>query len=125
MVRIFKITPRGLWNDAERTGVFAGAPVDLADGFIHFSSAAQAPETAAKHFAGEDDLLLVAVDAAALGDGLKWETSRGGAPFPHLYGPLPLSAVVDVSPLPLDVDGVHDFGTLLADRGSNAEGLKP
>lgn len=89
--------------------MFAGAPVDLADGYIHFSTASQARETAAKHFAGQDDLLLVAIDAAALGTALKWEPSRGGALFPHLYGPLPLSAVRSVSPLPLAPDGAHVF----------------
>ena len=72
--------------EAERFGAFRGAPLDLRDGFIHFSTAAQAAETAAKHFAGAADLVLVAVDADALGAGLKWEPSRGGALFPHLYG---------------------------------------
>ncbi|MFC7054338.1 DUF952 domain-containing protein [Hansschlegelia quercus] len=106
---IYKITPEAPWREAEAAGVFAGAPVDLADGYIHFSTASQARETAAKHFAGQDDLLLVAIDAAALGTALKWEPSRGGALFPHLYGPLPLSAVRSVSPLPLAPDGAHVF----------------
>ena len=106
---IFKIAPAGLWAEAERTGVFSGAPVDLADGYIHFSTREQAEETAAKHFAGQDDLVLVAIDSGALGDALKWEPSRGGALFPHLYAPLSLSAVVWTRPLPLDADGRHRF----------------
>ena len=111
---IFKIAPQALWAAAEAAGQFDGAPVDLADGYIHFSTAAQAVETAAKHFAGQGDLLLVAVDAAALGAGLRWEPSRGGALFPHLYGPLPLTAVRWVKPLPLGADGAHAFPDLSA-----------
>ena len=82
-----------MWRESERTGVFRGSEVDRRDGFIHFSSAAQVAETAAKHFAGQDDLLLVRVDATPLGNRLKWEPSRGGALFPHLYGNLLMSAV--------------------------------
>jgi uncharacterized protein (DUF952 family) len=106
---IYKICPAPLWREAERESVFRGAPVDLADGFIHFSTADQMRETAAKHFAGQDDLLLVAVDAACLDDKLRYEISRGGALFPHLYGPLDLSAVLWVKPLPLGPDGAHTF----------------
>jgi uncharacterized protein (DUF952 family) len=102
---IYKILPRQLWLDAMASGQFAGAPVDLADGFIHFSTAAQVPETAAKHFTGVADLLLVAVPAEALGDSLKWEPSRGGALFPHLYSPLPVRLAVSVTPMPLATDG--------------------
>jgi len=90
---IYKILPDALWREAEKSGVFAGAPVDLQDGFIHFSMADQVEETAARHFAGQEGLLIAAVDAAALGEELKFEPSRGGALFPHLYGDLPLSAV--------------------------------
>jgi len=104
---IYKICPDLLWREAERAGVFLGAPVDLADGFIHFSTAAQVRETAAKHFAGEGDLLLVRVHAGKLGDRLKWEPSRGGALFPHLYGALALADVHKVEPLPLGAGGVH------------------
>lgn len=86
-----------------------GAPVDLADGFIHFSTASQLVETAAKHFAGQTDLLLIAVDAGQLGPALTWEPSRGGDLFPHLYGPLDLSAVLRVEPLALGLDGRHNF----------------
>jgi uncharacterized protein (DUF952 family) len=111
MTLIYKICPRALWQEAERVGVFRGAPVDHADGFIHFSTAEQVRETAAKHFSGEADLLLVAVDAAALGPALRWEPSRGGALFPHLYGTLSLDAVRRVDELPLGRDG-HVFPQL-------------
>ena len=113
MSTIFKIVAAPAWRAAETAGVFRGAAVDLADGYIHFSTAEQARETAAKHFAGESDLLLVAVDSVRLGDALKWEVSRGGALFPHLYAPLALDAATRVAPLPLGADGAHDFGGLL------------
>ncbi|MDK9697284.1 MAG: DUF952 domain-containing protein [Siculibacillus sp.] len=106
---IYKITPRAAWLAALAEGVFCGAPVDLADGFIHFSAADQVRETAAKHFAGLTDLLLVAVDAEALGPALKWEPSRGGALFPHLHGPLDPAAAIDAVELPLGPDGRHRF----------------
>jgi uncharacterized protein (DUF952 family) len=105
---IYKICPRALWEAARAQGVFRGAPVDAADGFIHFSTAAQAQETARRHFAGQDDLLLAAIDAEKLGEALRFEPSRGGDLFPHLYGPLPLDAVRWVKPLPLTPQG-HDF----------------
>ena len=108
---IYKICPAALWRDAERDGTFLGSEVDLRDGFIHFSTAAQVKGTAAKHFAGQDDLVLVSVDATRLGDRLKWEPSRGGALFPHLYGSLDLAAVVRVVPLPLGANG-HAFPPL-------------
>ena len=106
---IYKIAPRDLWAQAEEAGIFTGAPVDIADGYIHFSTYTQVHETAAKHFAGQTDLLLVSVDVTALGDALKYEASRGGALFPHLYAALPMSAVTKVEPLPLDKDGLHIF----------------
>ena len=109
---IYKICPEALWREARSRGVFAGAPVDLADGFIHFSTAEQVRETARKHFAGQHDLVLVAVDAAGLGPALKYEISRGGALFPHLYGPLDPATVLWVKPLPLDAEGNHDFPPL-------------
>jgi len=105
---IYKICPRPLWEAATAAGQFEGAPVDVADGYIHFSALEQVRETAAKHFAGQEDLLLVAVDAATLAQ-LKWEPSRGGALFPHLYGPLPVAAALWVRPLPLNADGSHNF----------------
>lgn len=109
MPLIYKICPRPLWREAEALGRFTGAPVDRTDGFIHFSTAAQVRETAARHFAGQDDLLLVAVDAEALGEALRYEPSRGGDLFPHLYADMPLSAVRTVSDLPLGTDGIHRF----------------
>jgi uncharacterized protein (DUF952 family) len=109
MTLVYKICPQSLWGEAERVGAFAGAPVDLADGFIHFSTDSQVHETARKHFAGQTDLVLVAVDPGALGEALRWEPSRGGELFPHLYGPLPLAAVRWVKPLPLVEGGEHAF----------------
>jgi uncharacterized protein (DUF952 family) len=109
---VYKICDAALWRQAEAAGAFAGAPVDLADGYIHFSTAGQVAETAARHFAGQTDLLLVAIDADALGSALRHEPSRGGALFPHLYGMLPLSAVRWVKPLPLGPDGRHVFPEL-------------
>src|SRR5471030_80209 len=99
MTAIYKICPAPLWRDAERVGVFCGSKLDVRDGFIHFSTAAQAVETAAKHFAGQSDLVLVHVNTTKLGDKLKWEVSRDGALFPHLYGELDLTAVSAVDPL--------------------------
>lgn len=109
---IYKICPDTLWREAQHLGVFAGAPVDVADGFIHFSTADQVRETAAKHFAGQSGLVLVAIDAAKLGPSLKYEVSRGGALFPHLYGTLDPTAALWVKPLPLDTAGNHDFPPL-------------
>jgi uncharacterized protein (DUF952 family) len=113
VTHVYKIVSQSEWRAAEAAGVFSGAAVDLADGFIHFSAADQVEETAAKYFAGQTDLLLVAVKAAALGEALRWEVSRGGAPFPHLYAPLPLESVARVHPLPLGADGRHDFSAVL------------
>ena len=107
MTLVYKICPEALWREAERAGVFSGAPVDVRDGFIHLSTAAQVRETAAKHFRGQDDLLLIAVDADALGPGLRYEPSRRGDLFPHVHGALPLSAVRWVKPLPLGPDSRH------------------
>jgi uncharacterized protein (DUF952 family) len=109
---IYKVSPAAAWRAAKAEGRFRGAPVDLADGYIHFSTAAQVRETAAKHFAGQADLVLAAIDAATLGAALKWEPSRGGALFPHLYGDLPMAAVRWTQPLPLGVDGAHVFPAL-------------
>ena len=104
---IYKIASRTEWQAAEEAGQFDGSAVDLADGFIHFSTAEQMKETAAKHFAGQSDLLLIAIDDSQLD--IIWEPSRGGALFPHLYQPLPLTAVAQSWPLPLGPDGVHQF----------------
>ena len=112
MNTIYKLCTASEWREAERAGVYHGSAVDHQDGFIHFSTAEQAAETAAKWFAGQRDLVLVAVDADTLGDNLKWEPSRGGALFPHLYRELALSAVIKAVPLPIGEDGVHRFPAL-------------
>jgi uncharacterized protein (DUF952 family) len=109
---VYKICPVPLWLDAERTGEFQGSEADRRDGFIHLSTADQVRETAEKHFAGQSDLVLVSVDVSKLGNWLKWEPSRGGALFPHLYGSLDMTAVVRTEPLPLRPDGTHDFPPL-------------
>lgn len=114
MTRIYKIIDGPSWRAAEEAGCFYGAPVDLADGYIHFSDRSTLRETAARHFAGRSDLVLVTVEAAALGPALRWEASRGGALFPHLYAPLDPSHVVDVDPLPLGPDGRHVFADDIA-----------
>lgn len=106
---IYKIATKPQWAEAEKSGIFNGAPIDLADGYIHFSTATQARETAAKHFAGQSDLLLVSVDEAMLGDTLKYEVSRGDQLFPHLYGKLSLETVTEVVDMPLDSEGNHIF----------------
>jgi uncharacterized protein (DUF952 family) len=110
---IYKIVPAALWRAAQALAEFDGAPVDLADGYIHFSTARQVRDTAAKHFAGERDLLLVSVEAERLGDALRYERSRGGDLFPHLYGKLQFADVLRVDALPLRDDGTHDFTGLL------------
>ncbi len=112
VVTIYKICPADLWREAERIGAFHGSAVDRRDGFIHCSTGAQAAETAEKHFSGQRDLVLVAVDASLLGDRLRWEPSRGGALFPHLYGELPTRAAHRVEALPLGPDGRHVFPEL-------------
>ena len=106
---IYKIFTADQWTALEAEGETAGAPVDLADGYIHFSTASQAAETAAKHFAGQQGLILAAVDADALGEALKWEPSRGGALFPHLYARLRRADVAWAKSLPLDAKGGHVF----------------
>jgi uncharacterized protein (DUF952 family) len=109
MTTIYKICDAAQWAEAERAGEFRGSAVDLADGYIHFSTAGQAAETATKYFAGMADLVVVAVSASVLNGALKWEPSRGGALFPHLYGVLPMAAVRWTKPLPLGADGMHVF----------------
>lgn len=106
---IYKVTSKDQWSSAEAVGYFEGAGIDRSDGFIHFSSAAQLIETVSKHFVRQDDLLIVCVDADKLGEHLRWEASRGGDLFPHLYGALALSAVVETMELPLDETGIHVF----------------
>ncbi len=105
MVTIYKICEHASWRAAQAEGEFRGSPDDERDGFMHFSTAAQLAETAARHFAGKSDLVLVAVDADSLGPLLKWEASRHGDLFPHLYAPLPCAAVRWMRVLPDEVDG--------------------
>jgi len=106
---IYKIATRSQWEAAGNAGQFDGAPVDLKDGFIHFSTADQARETAAKHFAGMDDLVLAEIDGQLLREALKFEVSRGGQLFPHLYASLPMNAVTRTWALKLDAAGNHIF----------------
>ena len=101
----YKVLTAAQMARLEADGTFAGAPVDLADGYIHLSTADQIDETVAKHFASQDNLHVAAVDLAALGEALQWEPSRGGALFPHIYAPLPLSAVLAYGPLDRDANG--------------------
>jgi uncharacterized protein (DUF952 family) len=110
--RIYKLLDHAGWVKAQAAGVFTGSAVDERDGFIHFSDAGQAPETARLYFHGQVDLWLLSVDADRLGEALRWEASRGGALFPHLYGPLPIDAVIEARPVELDADGAPRLGTL-------------
>lgn len=112
MRKIYKICPAPAWREAERQGVYRGSADDIRDGFIHFSTARQVPETARKHFAGQAGLFLVEVDADALGDALRWEPSRNDELFPHLYGELDLGAVIAVFDLRTRSDGSHDIPEL-------------
>lgn len=112
--QVFKIVGRQAWQQAHTAGVFTGSPDDLRDGFVHLSTREQLSGTAARHFAGADDLLLVAFDAASLGPRLKWEASRGGALFPHLYAALPTALAIWCVPLRAGADGVPDVAAALA-----------
>ena len=112
MRKVYKICPASAWCEAERQGVFRGNDDDIRDGFIHFSAASQVAETARKHFFKQSDLLLIAVDADALGDRLRWERSRNDELFPHLYGDLDLGAVVGVHFMRTRSDGSHDIREL-------------
>lgn len=114
MTTIYKICPASAWREAERQGVFRGSADDRRDGFIHFSAASQVAGTAAKHFAGQTGLFLIAIDAAALGEALKWEPSRGGELFPHLYGELDIGAVTNILDLRARSDGSHDIPELVS-----------
>eukprot|EP01116_Phalansterium_solitarium_P014513 TRINITY_DN3221_c0_g1_i1.p4 TRINITY_DN3221_c0_g1~~TRINITY_DN3221_c0_g1_i1.p4 ORF type:complete len:115 (+),score=50.22 TRINITY_DN3221_c0_g1_i1:707-1051(+) len=113
MVRIYKLLGAEDWAAAKAAGSFSGAGVDIADGYIHFSTAKQAQETARRYFANRSDLVLFAVDGDKLGDKIRWEPSRGGDLFPHLYEPLPIELASDVRTLSLGADGVPDLGELL------------
>lgn len=114
MTLIYKILSRAEWDSAKAVGRFEGSAVDLADGFIHLSAADQAQETAAKWFKGQESLVLLTIEAETLGEALRWEASRGGALFPHLYRPLLASEVTREADLDLDADGVPQLGDHLA-----------
>jgi uncharacterized protein (DUF952 family) len=112
MALIYKILSRLEWEAALAKGRFEGSAADRADGFIHFSTAAQAPDTAGRHFAGADDLMVLAVKAESLGADLKWEPARDGALFPHLYGPLDCAKVLRAAPARRRPGGALDLGDL-------------
>jgi uncharacterized protein (DUF952 family) len=112
MSLVYKILTRAAWQEAEARGRFDGAPIDIQDGFIHFSTGAQAQETAARHFHGEPDLVVAAFDTDDLGEALRWEPSRGGDLFPHLYGPLDPALARSVTEAPLGPDGAPRLGAL-------------
>ena len=105
----YKLVDRAEWAAARAAGAYAGSAIDLADGYIHMSSADQLAETARRHYAGRTGLLLVAVDLTVLGEALKWEVSRGGDLFPHLFAPLPVSAAREERGLSVDGNGVMRF----------------
>jgi uncharacterized protein (DUF952 family) len=113
MQLIYKILPSKMWQDALLSGEFSGSPMDIADGFIHFSSYDQVFETARQHFNTPDDLLIFAMDCSFLGDALKWETSRGGASFPHYYGVISPKSIYFIKPLQFDDNGKHIFPDLI------------
>ena len=113
MPKIYKICPASAWREAERQGVYRGSADDLRDGFIHFSTAHQVPETARRHFFGQKALFLVEVEAGALGDALRWEPSRNDELFPHLYAELDLGAVIAVHEMHARPDGTHDIPGLV------------
>jgi uncharacterized protein (DUF952 family) len=114
VAKVYKIIARTDWQLALRAGRFEGAAIDLRDGYIHLSTAAQAAETARLHFAGQAGLALLRLDTAALGPALKWEPSRGGQLFPHLYGPVDCGLVEAVTEMPLDAAGIPQVGELSA-----------
>jgi uncharacterized protein (DUF952 family) len=114
---IYKILTASEWACLQAAGRFDGAPVDLADGYIHFSTAGQVAETLRKHFADADDLVLAGVRVAGLGDDLRWEPSRGGALFPHLYRALLLDDIVETHRLGRGADGAHRLPPPIADAG--------
>ncbi|MFI6763689.1 DUF952 domain-containing protein [Micromonospora sp. NPDC050417] len=110
---IYKLLARAEWAEAEARGWYEGSAVDRQDGFVHLSSGEQVVETAARHFAGQADLVLLTVDPDRLDDALRWEPSRGGLLFPHLYGPLPVNAVLSATPLPAGVSVPEAVAALL------------
>ena len=109
---IYKVCSKVAWEEIRRLTFWNGSPHDLRDGFIHFSTASQLDGTVRKHYAGQTDLMLLAIDADTLGDALKWEPSRDGDLFPHLYGPLPISTVASAQDLAMSPDGMIDDNLL-------------
>lgn len=107
MTEIYKILAQTAWNEAQKEGVYQGSADDIRDGFIHFSTKEQLQGTLEKHYKGQKDLILLAIIESDLGENLKWEPSRGGALFPHLYAPLPTSHVLWEKPLEMTNDGSH------------------
>jgi uncharacterized protein (DUF952 family) len=112
-LRLYKILSRPEWEAARAAGRLEGSAVDRADGFVHLSTAAQAPETARRHFAGQTDLVVLRLDAERLGAALEWEPSRGGELFPHLYSPLDCTLVEAVTDAPPGANGVPQLGDLI------------
>ncbi|MEO8114183.1 MAG: DUF952 domain-containing protein [Phenylobacterium sp.] len=112
MSRIYKILPRADWTAACAAGRYPGSPLDLADGFIHFSTSAQAQETARRHFVGQADLVVLELETDDLGAAIRWEPSRGGDLFPHLYGEVDPAHVRAVTEAPLDEQGTPQLGPL-------------
>ncbi len=104
-MKIYKVCSKAVWEEIRQLTSWNGSPHDLRDGFIHFSTASQLDGTVRKHYAGQSDLMLLAIDAEKLGDALKWEPSRGGELFPHLYGPLPISTIESAQDLTVSPDG--------------------
>lgn len=115
----YKVLTSGQMASLLAEGVFAGAPVDLADGYIHLSTAEQLAATVAKHFAGQSELHLASVDLTALGNAVRWEPSRGGQLFPHIHAPLPLSAVLAHCPLDWQVGGAIDLPLPLSEQSQS------
>ena len=112
MTTLYKVLDSAAWKAAQTGGVFSGSAVDLRDGFIHFSAKDQLAETLQKHFAGARDVVLLYIQSERIAEGLRWEPSRGGALFPHLYASLPVAAVHRVEPLELDAHGSHILPSL-------------
>ena len=110
---IYHMCPAEAWEEAVATGRYTGTADDRHDGFLHFSTASQIAESARRHRAGQRGLVLIAVEAARLGARLRWEPSRDGALFPHLYGPLFPAEAASAHPLPLGPDGEHLFPALV------------
>ena len=107
--RLYKILSGTEWQQVHSDQALAGFGIDLTDGFIHLSSAGQVKETVQRYFSGRDDLMLVSIDGSFLGESLRWEESRGGAACPHVYGVIPMEAILKAEPLPLGSDGEHQF----------------